>query len=482
MADSHAGWAESPGLPPLTVAGLTVDDLVAACGARVLRGAGNRPLGRLTTDSRIVEPGDTFWAIESEQNDGNRYADAAVRAGARAVVVAELPERWSVGEPEVVMVVDSGRRALGQLARWHRSQSEARIVAITGTCGKTTTKALTTAALETRLETVAAWRSFNNDLGVPWTLLRLTDRTEVAVVEIGTNAPGEIANLSTLVRPDVAVVTNVGPGHLEGLRDVAGVCREKGDLVASLHREGVAILNRDDAAFEELARRAPGRVISFGEHRQADLRAEAVSAGPDSVCFRCRGVSVEVPLGGRHQVGNALAALATAEVCGVPLEAAAAGLAACRPVSGRLVSRRLGGVWVLDDAYNANPLSMAAALETLAAFPAAGQRVAVLGDMLELGPESERFHRELGEHASTQADRVIAVGTWAEAVAAGCDGVALDSVEAACAYLEAGVRAGDVILVKASRAMGFERIVAALRLRWEPSVGSGVAEGSRHVV
>ncbi|MEQ8765204.1 MAG: UDP-N-acetylmuramoyl-tripeptide--D-alanyl-D-alanine ligase [Planctomycetota bacterium] len=486
MHDPDIGWADSCGLPPVEVPELCVRDIVDATGGRLLFGDETLPLQRLVTDSRRIESGDVFWALESERDNGSRFAAGAVRSGAQGVVVSQSTESWSA-RPAFAVRVDSGRRALGQLARFVRARQAAKIIGITGTCGKTSTKALAAAALEGERRTVAAWKSFNNDLGVPWTLLRLRHHTEACVLEIGTNAPGEIAHLAGIARPDIAVVLNIGPGHLHGLRDLAGVCREKGDLVATLGREGVAILNADDPCFEELAARAPGRVVPFGEGPAAELRAESIALSVDRVRFRCRGVSVEVPFGGRHQVANALAALAIAEAVGVPIERAAEGLAHCRPIEGRLVPRRLGGLWVLDDVYNANPLSMAAALETLKRFPAASRKVAILGDMLELGDDAERYHEELGERAMRAADGVIAVGTHREAIASGvarAGGLAesFESVEALCSNLPTILEGSDVVLVKASRAAGFERVVAAIRRQLEPGAKGVVTEGGHHVV
>lgn len=444
-----------------------------------------RVVSAVTIDSRTVTEGALFVALPGEHADGHDFvADAAARGAAGALVAAGRPL------PDVpgLVVVDDPADALLGLGVWLRETVDPVVVAITGSSGKTTTKDLTAAAVGAGRRTVANVGSYNNELGVPLTCCRLEADTEVLIVEIGARGLGHIAALAQPLAPDVAIVTTVGPSHLELLGDIGTVARAKAELVAALGPDGTAILNADDPRVAAMAADAPGRVVTYGVEHDADWRA--VDVRVDALArptFRVRRggetVEVRVPLPGAHNIGNALAALAAADVCGVPPAIAAAGLADAAVSHWRMeVGRTPDGVTVLNDAYNANPASMRAALDTLAAVTADGRRWAVLGEMAELGAGSQAAHAEVGAHAAAVGvDGLVVVGDRAAPLARAAaaaprppqEVVAVADPQAAVAALRERLRPGDVVLVKASRAAGLERVAAALTAGAGPRRAAG---------
>ena len=432
-----------------------------------------RVVSDVTIDSRTAGEGALFVALPGEHVDGHDFvADAVARGAAGALVAAGRPL------PDVpgLVVVDDPADALLGLGVWLRETVAPTVVAITGSSGKTTTKDLTAAAIGAGRRTVANPGSYNNELGVPLTCCRLEADTEVLVVEIGTRGLGHIARLAGPLAPDVAIVTSVGPSHLELLGDVDTVARAKSELVLALAPGGTAVLNADDERVAAMAAIAPGAVVTYGADPAADWRAEDVRT--DALArptFRVdRGadaVEVRVPLPGSHNIGNALAALAAADACGVPPAVAAAGLAEAVVSPWRMeVADTPDGVTVLNDAYNANPASMRAALDTVAAVSTGGRRWAVLGPMAELGADGPAAHAEVGAHAAAVGvDGLVVVGDTAAPLARAAaaapappEVIAVADADAAVAALRQHVRSGDVVLVKASRSAGLERVAAAL--------------------
>jgi UDP-N-acetylmuramoyl-tripeptide--D-alanyl-D-alanine ligase len=353
------------------------------------------------------------------------------------------------------------------------------VVAITGSNGKTTTKELAATVLAARFRVLKAAGSFNNQWGLPLTLLQLEATHEAAVVELGMNAFGEIAALAQLAQPRVGVVTTIAPAHLEGVGSIEGVQKAKGELVQAIPPDGVVVLNADDALVAALARDAQGRVLTYGEAAGADVRLGDVRDAADGIRFTLRAggrtAAVRLPLLGRHNAWNAAAAAAVGVSLDIPLDAAATALGGAAPLKGRLLTRRAAGVTVLDDTYNANPVSVRAALDALASLPG-GRAWVVFGDMLELGPTSEGAHRDVGRWvASLPAAGLATAGgaarvTAAAAITAGCpDVAAYETPEEAAAHVAARVSSGDRVLVKGSRGMRMERAVEALLL----SLGEG---------
>ena len=427
------------------------------------------------TDTRVRAGAPAlFVALPTAAADGHNHLATAERAGAVAVLVAADRAGPSPGEGPPRVVVADTWAALGALASHLRAAVAPRVVAVTGSYGKTTTKDLAAAAVRTARRTVASRASHNNEHGVPLTLLALETGTEVLIAEIGVRLPGDLDAAAALVRPDVAVVTAVGPVHLETLGDLDGVAREKGRLVAALRPGGTAVLNADDPRVAAMRRddvttltvRAAGGaadVVADGVRDAGDGRVAAVVRTPWGT------VEVTPPLPGRHHLGNAMLALTVAGLVGADLEVAAAAIATAPTSASRSALRRSGGVVVLDDAYNASPPTVLAALTTLAGLTVTGRRWAVLGTMAELGPDAAALHREVGA-ACADLDRLVAVGAGgadlaAGAVAAGLPPgrvVTVPDAEAALAVVAAEVAAGDAVLVKASRVVGLDRVAAGL--------------------
>lgn len=449
---------------------LTVEEVAAATGGRVV-GDGARRITDVSTDTRRLAEGALFVALRGESADGHVHIDDAVRARAGAL----LTEREVADAPVPVIVVDDTWTALADLGVAVRRRVGPRVVAITGSVGKTTTKDLVAAAVGAGRRVVAARGSFNNELGVPLTMLALREDTEVLVSELGARHVGDIAALAPLVEPEVAVVTAVAPVHLEVFGTVENVARGKSELVEALGPDGVAVLNLDFERVAAMAGRAP-RALGYAVDRDAEVRArdvtldEAARASFTATTPWGR-VRVRLPLAGRHQVSNALAAIAVAGHLGVELADAAAALeeAAVSPWRGEVLDA--GGVTVFNDAYNANPTATVAALETLTEIRRTGRRWAVLGTMAEIGEQADVEHRRVAERgAALGVDRLVAVGEHAPALTAGAAAGGLDEdamvevadADAALEHLLARLEPGDVVLVKASRVAGLERVAAGL--------------------
>jgi UDP-N-acetylmuramoyl-tripeptide--D-alanyl-D-alanine ligase len=457
---------------------LTLKDLAAMCAATIVGDAASRRkdhkliVERVVIDSREAGPGDLFVALAGDRFDGHAFAKDVLAAGAVAVISEQdLPGL------RPVLRVDDTVVALGLLgaAMRRRAATEGRlplVVGVTGTNGKTGTKDLIVAALSSSLQTVGSQSSYNNAIGVPLTLLNINNHTEAVVAELGTNSPGEIAHLTSLVEPEIGVVTNIHPGHLEGLCNLAGVRAEKGALLTGLTGRSLSVLNRDDGSFGSLSALAPGEVISFGTCAEADFRATEIMPTLHNTRFRLNGEhDVVLRHLGRHAVLNALAALACSEMAGLPLADTIAALAQVPPPPGRLQFRRSGQLTILDDSYNANPGSVAAAAALISELGHEGRRVFVIGDMLELGVVSPELHEAAGRSlAQAFPQLIVAVGRYAEHVVRGAVEVGLPRSSCHVCATKADAEAvlaglldpGDLVLVKASRGMGLDALVTRL--------------------
>lgn len=427
-------------------------------------GGGRRGAATVTavaTDSRRVAPGSLFVALRGERFDGHEFVNQAMAAGASAALVET--GRLPAGVPGVE--VEDTLSALGALAGFHRRSIQAPVVAITGSSGKTTTKDMTAAALGPG--THAATRSYNNEVGVPLTLLEAPEGATAVVVEVGSRGVGHIAALAPLIGHRVAVITNVGPAHLETFGDLDTVARAKWELVEALDRSGVAVLPVE----APLPHRASGPVITFGEDAAADVAVHGVELdrwGRPSftVSHHGRATAVTLPLAGRHQALNAAAAIGAALALEVGLEEAAGRLAATTPSPWRMevVERKTdaGLVVVVNDAYNANPDSMQSALRTVAAMP--GRHLAVLGRMLELGAGEAEFHRQIGREARSLGYAAVIIVGEDPGIAEGFGQGAVSAAdpEQGRRELDRLLRPGDVVLVKASRAVGLEQMADAI--------------------
>jgi UDP-N-acetylmuramoyl-tripeptide--D-alanyl-D-alanine ligase len=457
---------------------LTLAELVSATGG-VLHAADPAAMvtGPVVIDSRLAEPGSLFVAIKGEHTDGHEHAPAAVRSGATAVLAAR-----PLGVPTVV--VDDPVAALARLARAVLDRlDEVTVVAVTGSSGKTSTKDLLTAVLETAGPTVAAIGSYNNEIGVPLTVLAADPGTRHLVVEMGARGQGHISYLCEVAPPQVGVVLNVGSAHVGEFGNREATAVAKRELVEALPADGVAVLNADDALVLAMTSAAAGRVVTFGSSAQADVRAEGVEVdGQARAAFDLVTPAgthrVQLRLHGLHHVSNALAAAAVAHVLGVPADRVARALGDATPRSRwRMeVVERSDGVTVVNDAYNANPESVRAALATVAAMSVGRRSWAVLGEMRELGAAAATEHAAVGTLAVRLGlSRVVAVGDGARGIhdAAkqtavpdttylGEEPVFVSDVDEALTLLREHVRPGDVVLVKASRAAGLERVAVGL--------------------
>jgi UDP-N-acetylmuramoyl-tripeptide--D-alanyl-D-alanine ligase len=403
--------------------------------------------------------------------------------GATGIVIAQrnaadLPLEEIRRREVICFGVADTRRALGDLANFHRRRSGAKVVAITGSNGKTSTREMTAVLLARRWRTLTPQGNFNNDIGVPLTLLNLSPDHQWAVLELGTNHPGEIDRLTQICEPDVGAITNIGPAHLEYLGTLDGVMAAKGELLSRMAADKPAVLNADDHRVRQLGENRGGPVLYFGHDRSADIRGSSIRSSGARVHFdltiRGRRQSVTLHTPARFMVLNALAAAGIAHLAGMPETEIQAGLEAFRAVHGRMVLRETPmGVTIIDDTYNANPASMAASVETLASLGRSGRRAFVAGDMLELGPAAADLHREVGMCCGRwSVDRLYLTGTFAEATARGArdggmpaDAIVVDDKDGVTKDLKAWLRPGDWVAVKGSRAMGMETVVAEL-LRW----------------
>jgi len=452
-------------------------------GGSLLQGGPDALLRGASIDSRAVAPGELFLAIVGPHHDAHRYLGEAVGRGAAALVI-ERGRELPAGLPDAlpVIAVDDTTRALGALAAGHRREFQGPVVAITGSNGKTTTKEMTAAALSQTGPCLKTEGNLNNRFGLPLTLLRREVEHRALVVEIGMNHRGEIQPLAEIARPSVAVITNVGDAHIEHLGTREEIALEKGDLLLGLDARGIAVLNADDPRVLSQARRAPGRVLRFGRSATAEVRALAVRQQRGRFEIDCATPSGAVQLGvvglGESSVANGLAACAAALAAGTSLAEIATGLRSYRPPHGRLEPHELpGGITLVDDSYNANPQSMANALQALVALrdgagaSARGRCIAVLGAMGELGVQAEAAHRELGALAARLAvDALVVVGDAGAWIAAGATAAGLGvarvfpcaSHEEAASTAAAWLLAGDVALVKGSRSARMERVVELL--------------------
>ncbi len=454
--------------------GWTIHQLLEATGGRLVRGQqAPAEINGISIDSRSLQPGNVFVAIRGPRFDGHHFLDDVAHKGASCLIVSYVPTAANGAASLPTILVDDTTEALGQIAQFHRRRMNRPVIAITGSCGKTTTKELIAHLLGDPERILKTTGTQNNHIGVPLTLLRLRDAHQMAVVELGSNHPGEIAYLAAITEPDVAVITNIGPVHLEFFGSVMGVLREKLSLLRSLTPGGSAVLPGDqlDVCLEAGNYLPPNtRVVTYGMTERCDLQVLDIQRAGQGMVFRLRDLTHQwaVPLVGYHNVENALAALACAWALGNPLSATRQRLERFEAVPLRSEVVQCGGVTILNDCYNANPLSFARALETLRDLEVA-RTVAIVGDMLELGDYAPSAHQAIGRKAAQLGiDRILAVGDYAEEVARGVheertDGVAIyRSVEELLRQLPSMLQAGDGLLVKGSRKLHLERVADLL--------------------
>jgi len=469
----------------------TVEDILEATGGELVAGGRARRFAAIAIDSRTIDAAAAFVAIRGEVHDGHRFIGDVLKQGVRGLVVdrrraPELPALLAAGGDAAGVAVGDTTRALGDLGAYHRRRTPARVIAITGSNGKTSTRRMPAAILSRRFTVLEPAKNLNNQIGVPLTLFRLEPRHQWAVLELGTNRPGEIARLSAICTPDLGVITNIGPAHLEGLGSLEGVLREKSALRAGLAPHGRAVLNADDPHLNALAATCGGRALRFGRAADADVRAGRIRETRQGLFYELAlpegRTEVRLQACGRFMVSNALAAAAAGYALGLDIADIRRGLEAFTPVAGRLsVADLPGGIHLIDDTYNANPASMAGAIATLNHLRGDARGLLVLGDMRELGAAAGALHREAGlQAARSGASKLLVCGDFAGEVAAGArrGGMAPADVVAgprpdiqAALLLE--LKRGDWVLVKGSRAMGMEAVVRAVQDWSEPHRSPG---------
>ncbi len=420
----------------------------------------------VSTDSRTLRHGDIFIALTGDRFDGHRFLREVIRKGAVALIISDEKAAEGIGRVPIISVTDT-RRALGDLARWHRRRFKGPVIAVTGSCGKTSTKEMIGSVLAARGPILKSEGTENNDIGVPLTLLKLRPEQWAAVVEMGMNHLGEIRYLARIGEPQIGVITNVAAAHLEGVGSIEQVAQAKCELLDVMGPEGIAILNGDDEVLMRAAKNYPCRKVTFGFNPSCDIRLNSEEFPSN----------LSVPF----QKSNALAAIAVAKLLDIPQEGALQVLAQWTPPKGRLEVKKGRGFWMIDDTYNANPLSTRVALEFLRDFQTSGRRIAVLSDMLELGMESEKWHYHLGEQVACMGlDRLILTGSFAKEIQKGAleSGMGQAAVQIAENHQEiigkiiAEMSPQDVILVKGSRRMKMEVIVEGLSSYVLPSAVS----------
>jgi UDP-N-acetylmuramoyl-tripeptide--D-alanyl-D-alanine ligase len=450
-------------------------------GGSLSGGDGSVEIDKVSTDSRTIKRGELFVALRGENFDGHNFIEATARAGAAGAIV---DYKWNGNAPRNFALIRANDtlEAYQQLAANYRKLLKLSVVAITGSNGKTSTKDFTAAVLARRFRVTKTQGNFNNHVGLPRTILEATSQDEVAVWEIGMNHPGEVAALARIAAPHVGIITNIGVAHIEFMGSRERIAQEKGALAEAIDAEGTVILNADDPFTKGIATRTRGKVILAGI-KAGTIRASEANQSGSATDFtilegahRCR---AQLPVPGLHMVQNALLAVAAGRAFGLSLEECAAGLVAAPLTKARLQVKEIRGVQFLDDSYNANPDSMKAALRTLVELDAEGQRIAVLGEMRELGDESERGHRELGETAAAlKVDRLIAIGNVAATIANAAKQAGLENSSTVASTAEAAellseiAAPGDLILIKGSRLARTEQVIELFRNSQSPVANS----------
>jgi UDP-N-acetylmuramoyl-tripeptide--D-alanyl-D-alanine ligase len=463
------------GAPDSNSALFTLEEILACCNASLLttdqKDISSQTIRGVFTDTRKIAAGALFVALAGENFDGHNFLKQAANTGAVAAIVERDIDHDSVPNGFPLLRVKSTLEALGDLARCHREKFSLEIIGITGSYGKTTTRAMIAAALGAQLKVLSTQENYNNEIGVAQTLLQLDSSHQAAVIEMGMRGEGQIEYLAKIARPIIGVITNIGPQHIELLGSLENIASAKAELIRELPQNGTAILPADDAMFDYLKGQTSTKIVSFGQNAAAQYRVHksTFDASGYSVCQIAtpqNGVlELQLSLPGIHNAINAAAALAAADVCGIDSNSAIASLQNLQIPGARMQLRRTSKAIIIDDCYNAGPSSMRASLEVLKNFPHAKRRVAVLGSMLELGDWSKTEHQKIGTQANEIAQLIIGVGEDTKVLLEAAQNTEtqwFENAAAAAKWLPAQIQNGDVILVKGSRSIGLEKVVEAL--------------------
>lgn len=444
-------------------------EVVLATGARILQQGRRDMLYRnVTTDTRTVGEDDLFAALKGEKFDGHDFIEQAVSDGAAGVIVEDAARLYPDGD-YTIFVVKNTRKAYQDLALFHRRRFSIPVVAVTGSAGKTSTRALIATVLEQKYNVLQTEKNFNNEIGLPRTLLQLTKEHGVCVVELGMRGLGQIKELADIAEPTVGVVTNVGKSHIELLGSQAQIARAKGELVEALGSDGTAVLNQDDKRVAAMAGKCKGKVVGFGIINDAPVMAGTIKNSEKGLSFTCRCfdqvIDVHMAVIGTHNVYNALAAVAVGRLLGLSEHQMQKGLAEYKGVPMRQELVNIDNVVFVNDAYNANPASMKEAVDTLVTLTG-GRKIAVLGGMLELGDWAEKEHEKIGTYlADKKVDVLIALGDEARFMAKAAKAAGMNEVYTVTTHAEAAavlrriMRQGDTVLLKGSRDFAMEKIL-----------------------
>ena len=448
------------------MAEFTSEEVLKATHGTLVEGEKSTAFNGISTDTRTLVPGNLFIALVGEKFDGHEFIQQAMEKGTGGILVSQKVK--GAGNA-AVFLVDNTLKGLQDLAHFHRHRFTIPIIAITGSNGKTTTKDMTAAALSSRLRVLKTQANYNNEIGLSLTLLQLTKEHQAAVVEMGMRGRGEIAGLAQIADPTVAIVTNVGETHLELLGSLENIAAAKAELVDAVGMNVISLLNADNEFVYEMHHKAKGQVVYFGTNSRADIKAQKIQSGEDGVAFECTtekgSFPVFLPIPGRHNVYNALAAIAAGLALGLTQNDIVAGLAGLSLSSMRLSVAQYGDYTVINDAYNASPMSVTAALDALKDV-AKNRKIAVLGDMLELGDVAVEAHRNVGKKvAKDKVDVLVTIGELAGHIAAAAieygapTVIACESHAAAKKALKRNLEQGDTILIKGSRGMKMEKML-----------------------
>jgi UDP-N-acetylmuramoyl-tripeptide--D-alanyl-D-alanine ligase len=462
----------------------SVPDIMDATGGVLCAGSKTSRFDGFSIDSRAIRQEQCFICLTGDVHDGHTFIPDIISQGVTGIILhrekADQALLKTLAEAGIACVaVQDTLTALGDLASFHRSRSNLSVVALTGSNGKTTTRTMITDVVNRRFKTLSPFGNFNNLVGVPLTLLRIHRSHEWAILELGMNCPGEIRRLGQICSPDIGLITNIGPAHLEGLGSLEGVMHAKGEILETLSPKGRLILNADDPMVMRLTKRAPCKPILFGLSKNADIRATALENSAAAVSFRLHvpggDMHVTLPVPGEFNVSNALAAAAVGYCLEIPLNEIKTALGSFIPVKGRMnILQTVHGPHLIDDTYNANPNSVKAALRTLAGLRKNQRGIAALGDMLELGRASTDLHTEIGRFAAASGlARLYLTGNFADAVEKGALDGGMAAADIFCgskadilAALKKVIQPDDWVLIKGSRGMRMETLVQALQAQY----------------
>ncbi len=452
-----------------------LEDLLVATGGSLTAGfQSDTTFDRVVIDSRQVEPGSLFWALPGSRCDGHDFIEHAHQRGAACCVVNQEVQE---GAGPLVRVADT-QTALSQFAGWYRKQLEPLVIGVTGSVGKTTTREMIHAVLEIEHRGIRSIANYNNEIGLPLSLLQLEQEHDYGVLEMGACQPGDIRQLCEIAQPEVGVITGIAEAHIEKFGNIEGIIRTKGELLQALTDHGFAVVNGDCGYSRRVAEHATCPVIFVGESDLCDIQATAIEVEADQICFRVDGQYYTVSASGRHHLTSALSAVAVGLEVGMSPAQIAEGLLQFSTPQGRCQIRQIGPWTIIDDTYNANPASMRAACQLMSAWRTPHKKIVILGDMLELGTEASRFHRELGiQVAQAGVDCLLTYGANSWDVITGATSAGLSPHQMAqcpqfdslLTNLDCWLEPGDVVLVKGSRSTRMERVIDWARQQAETS-------------